>query len=806
MKLKEVKMFFISQDFEIKNDYYKRRIKYTYLEGKMKKYLNKRIIAVLLSVLLVLPLLPTTEIVVLATTVAEAVQEAKVTENKASEGLAFVSNGDGTCSVSGIGTCTDTDVIIPSVSPAGSKVTHIAAQAFDSNDYITSVNIPEGVISIEERAFKDCVALKNVSIPEGVTYIGPEAFIRCVRLLEISIPDSVTMIDEAAFMDCHGLENVKLSDSIMNISYCLFLNCYRLKSIDIPEKITYIDDLAFCNCGLEIIKIPDSVTAIGDSAFSDCKYLTTVTLPHNMKYIADSLFEGCYSLNSIELPENIVSIGSRAFNACGFENFYVHSGVTKIGKYAFYNCNYMDNLVIYNPVCEIADDAIEDETIICGYDNSTAYQYARNNGNPFSHIGNDYGLAFDSNGDGTCSVLGSIFVDQVVLIPTLSPDRERVTSIGQFSNKSNITSIFIPESITYIDPLSRLSSCGIKNITVSDNNAVYHSSGNCIIETMSKTLVVGCSNSVIPDDGSVTSIGDLAFVTCHGLTEISIPGTVTEIGVEAFCYCNNLTAIHFSDRSTDLFISQAAFCNCEGLESIVIPSFVNMDTSAFSGCSNLKSIEIEDGVLDIWDMAFYACYSLESVVIPESVMYIGSGAFVKDDLQENIEFDKNLNITILNPKCKLDRYFVDKKATIYGYVGSTAEEYAQEYGNPFVALPTTTQETLYITEGDYDLYYQTREGVNGTTDYRIIVVAKKEYMNTLESAAIKAYFTNESVSKELNFDIINAYTTIEALDSKGNTTIYSATDEAVIMGVVVKGVPAGFKLVEDSAVFMPVVE
>ena len=65
-----------------------------------------------------------------------------------SEGLRFTSNGDGTCYVSGIGTCTDTDLVIPPVSPDGDRVIGIRGASFMSRAEIISVTIPEGVETI----------------------------------------------------------------------------------------------------------------------------------------------------------------------------------------------------------------------------------------------------------------------------------------------------------------------------------------------------------------------------------------------------------------------------------------------------------------------------------------------------------------------------------------------------------------------------------------------------------------------------------------------------------------------------------
>ena len=101
---------------------------------------------------------------------------------------------------------------------------------------------------------------------------------------------------------------------------------------------------------------------------------------------------------------------------------------------------------------------------------------------------------------------------------------------------------------------------------------MYHSSGNCIIETASKTLVVGCQTSVIPADGSVTSIDARAFEGCTGVITIVIPNGVTSIGAYAFAECDNLTAIVLPNGVTS--IDHDAFYGCARLTEIVIPASV----------------------------------------------------------------------------------------------------------------------------------------------------------------------------------------------------------------------------------------
>ena len=180
---------------------------------------------------------------------------------------------------------------------------------------------------------------------------------------------------------------------------------------------------------------------------------------------------------------------------------------------------------------------------------------------------------------GWCSSLTSIMISDSVI------------SIGEwaFAGCSNLTSITIPESVTSIG-VGAFGDCGgLTSISVESKNQVYHSSGNCLIETQSKTLIAGCGASVIPSDGSVTSIGDCAFYGRDRLTNITIPDSVTSIGESAFRYCESLTSVTIGDGVTS--IGDWEFAGCSSLTSIVIPDSVTfIGNSAFTGCDSLTTV------------------------------------------------------------------------------------------------------------------------------------------------------------------------------------------------------------------------
>jgi hypothetical protein len=103
---------------------------------------------------------------------------------EASKGLEYTENTDGTYTVSGIGTCTDTDIIISS-KYNGKDVTAIASYAFQNCSSLTSVTIPDSVTTIGDYAFSSCSSLTSVTIGDSVTYIGDSAFSSCDSLRSV---------------------------------------------------------------------------------------------------------------------------------------------------------------------------------------------------------------------------------------------------------------------------------------------------------------------------------------------------------------------------------------------------------------------------------------------------------------------------------------------------------------------------------------------------------------------------------------------------------------------------------------------
>ena len=271
---------------------------------------------------------------------------------KGSEGLKFTLNNDGlSYSVTGIGTCTDTDVVIPDTYE-GLPVTSIGNGAFKRCESMTSIRIPDSVTSIGDGAFDLCTFLTSIEIPDSVQYIGGHAFYG--THLTLNKYDNAYYVgnDNNPYfilmcVESSDIESCKIHDDTKFIYTYAFLDCKSLTSIVIPDSIISIGWYAFQGCKLlTSIEIGDSVTSIGYTAFAGCTSITNIVIPNSVTNIDRRAFYGCTSLESVIIPESVVSIGKDTFYDCTSLAIYCEAESQPSGWDLAWNAlNYSDGKV-----------------------------------------------------------------------------------------------------------------------------------------------------------------------------------------------------------------------------------------------------------------------------------------------------------------------------------------------------------------------------------------------------------------------------------------------------------------------------
>ena len=566
-------------------------------------------------------------------------------------------------SVIGIGTCKDTDVIIPDTYK-GLPVTSIGTRAFSNYTRLTSIEIPSSVTSISSVAFLGCTSLTSINIdnnnqhyksidgnlyskngktliqyaigksdysftiPDSVTSVDMYAFYRCTALTSIEIPAGVTSIDKNSFGECISLKSVIFEEGsqLMNISNYAFHNCTSLTSIEIPNSVTSIDSYAFGNCtSLTNIEIPNSITSIGSGAFYYCTSLESVTFEENSQLtsIDSYAFCNCTSIKDVYYTGNVeawlgISLNGNYSNPMWYganlyfegelvTNLVIPDSVKSIGKYAFYGCDSLLNVEISDSVTSIGYSVFETcvslESVMLGDTSQLA------------------------------SIGSSTFSGCTSLTNIVIPNGVKSIGDSAFYNCTSLTSIEIPDSITSIGS-STFSGCtSLTNMVIP--NGVKSIGDSAFYNCTSLTSIE------IPD--SITSIGSSTFSGCTSLTNIVISNGVKSIGDSAFYNCTSLTSIEIPNSVTN--IGSSAFGDCISLISIVIPdSVTSISSSTFSGCTSLINIEIPKGVTSIGEYTFCNCTSLTSIEIPASVMNIGRNVFEKCTSLEIVVFEENIQL------------------------------------------------------------------------------------------------------------------------------------------------------------------
>ena len=476
-----------------------------------------------------------------------------------------------------------------------------------NNSNVKKVVIEDGVTSIGNSAFNECISLTSITIPDSVTSIGTYAFSGCRSLTSITIPDSVTSIGASAFNSCSGLTSITIPDSVTSIGSYAFYNCKNLTTISLScksslKKSDFGDKADLVSYTNQHLLTKTAAKAATCSESGNKEYWTC---EHCGKYFLsdDSNPE---TAKAVELSETVISASHKLTKVEAKD-----ATCTEDGNKEYWTCEHCGKYFLSDDTNPETAKAVElSETILPAIQHKNAE--LRNSSEPTE-------TAPGYSGDLYC------------------PDCDKVVEKGYtYWNEGNLTWKL------YEDGTLNISGTGaMKDYNDDDNPSPVYQNSNV------KKVVI---------EKGVTSVGDYAFRSCNNLTSIMISNSVTSIGNSAFFYCTSLTSVTIPDNVTS--IENYAFAYT-GLKSITIPdSVTNIGNYAFAGCKDLTSITIPDSVTSIGNSAFVGCKNLTSITIPDSVTSIGESTF---------KYCSNLKTISLSCKSSLKRNDFGEQADLVSY-------------------------------------------------------------------------------------------------------------------------------------------
>lgn len=482
--------------------------------------------------------------------------------------------------------------------PDDKGITYINRLAFYNNDYITKVIIPEGVEEIQYAAFYGCENLR-----------------------EVVLPSTCKKIDEWGFGYDENLEKINLGH-VESICQLAFYNNNSLKEVDLSSCHT-ICDRAFSFCrSLTTLDI-SNVGQIGDYSFVYCTSLEELRTSKINK-IADYAFTGCSSLRSLELYATY--IGKFAFYSCSaLTDVVFMSDVTEIDESAFYNATALSNLS-FRGTCKYIDDfAFANCSALtaifipagCEYLGTYAFGAARS--------ATSVTFSADAN-------IRSVGANPFYLLPyvsefTLEPGSKYLTVRDGILYDKNMTKLLlvpffrqvgylsVPETVTAIGDYAfstvyAVGTVRLNNVTKIGDGAFMDSNVEMIVS-----------------NDKVRTVGENAFRNCAKLTAFALTDTLESIGDYAFA----TSAVPFGNLTIPASVKTIgayAFAGNENITSVTVPAQIRkIGEGAFSECAMLSSVTLPDGLAEIGSYAFLGASRLTSLTLPDSVKTLGEGVF-----------------------------------------------------------------------------------------------------------------------------------------------------------------------------------
>lgn len=261
-----------------------------------------------------------------------------------SEGLEFSSNGDGTCTIVGIGTCEDTTLVIPATSPKGETVAAIGEGALSYLDESLEALVFSGVdITVEDSAFSGS-EVEQVIIVNSTVKLKRDALAYIGTISDFVVIDSTLTVKQNALYGAGDDMDIAMSGSKVTVKEGGMSSC---------EAVTFT---AYCctldmekgsfqyNDSLESIQMSHTVLNAGNSAFYDAGHKATATFDSCILNLRENSFSSA-ELTDITINNSITKTDEGVFSYNDkLESLIVNGGSFSLGNSGLYMCEDLTTL------------------------------------------------------------------------------------------------------------------------------------------------------------------------------------------------------------------------------------------------------------------------------------------------------------------------------------------------------------------------------------------------------------------------------------------------------------------------------
>lgn len=202
-----------------------------------------------------------------------------------------------------------------------------------------SIKLPDSLVSIGEHAFyglglsgtfdsgeEYIYGVDKIVFGNGVQTIGERAFYNCISVKELVFGNSLETIGPRAFYNCNALKTIQFGANVKTIGERAFYKCTSLTSLELPESLTKIEDYTFYRCSsLSSLVFKGAVTEIGKYAFYGCEKLEALYLPSTLASIGKYSFRNAKSLSSVTVSKTITDLPDHAFYGFSQATIYVEA-------------------------------------------------------------------------------------------------------------------------------------------------------------------------------------------------------------------------------------------------------------------------------------------------------------------------------------------------------------------------------------------------------------------------------------------------------------------------------------------------